>query len=64
MIRAESIKNDLANAQSNGADVQGKLEEANYIIAEAKKEAAALREQAYTESKEVADAKLANAKEK
>ncbi|MGB6327451.1 MAG: F0F1 ATP synthase subunit B' [Halarcobacter sp.] len=62
--RAESIKNDLANAQSNGADVNGKLEEANNIIAEAKKEAAALREQAYTESKEVADAKLANAKDK
>jgi len=61
--RAESIKNDLENAQSNGANVDGMLEEANNIIAEAKKEAAMIREQAYTEAKEVADTKLANAKE-
>jgi len=61
--RAESIKKDLENAQSNSADVDGKLEEANHIIAEAKKEAAAIREQAYNEAKEVADAKLASAKE-
>ena len=61
--RAESIKNDLSNAQSNGADVDGMIEEASHILAEAKKEAAAIREQAYTEAKEVADAKLANAKE-
>ena len=61
--RTESIKKDLENAQSNSADVDGMLEEANYIIAEAKKEAAAIREQAYTEAKEIADAKLASAKE-
>ena len=61
--RAESIKKDLTNAQSNSADVDGMLEEASHIIAEAKKEAAAIREQAYNEAKEVADAKLASAKE-
>lgn len=61
--RTESIKKDLANAQSNTADVDGMLEEANNIIAEAKKEAAAIRDQAHNEAKEVADAKLASAKE-
>ncbi len=61
--RAESIKKDLENAQSNSTDVDGMLDEANHIIAEAKKEAAAIREQAYNEAKEVADVKLANAKE-
>ncbi|PLY04593.1 MAG: F0F1 ATP synthase subunit B' [Arcobacter sp.] len=61
--RAESIKKDLTNAQSNGANVDGMLEEASHVLAEAKKKAAAIREQAYTEAKEVADAKLASAKE-
>lgn len=61
--RAESIKKDLINAQSNGANVDGMIDEASHVLAEAKKEAAAIREQAYTEAKEVADAKLANAKE-
>ena len=61
--RAESIKKDLSNAQSNSANVDGMLEEANSIIAEAKKQAAAIRDQAHNEAKEVADAKLASAKE-
>lgn len=61
--RAESIKKDLENAQSNSADVDGMVEEANHMIAEAKKEAAAIREQAYNEAKVIADAKLASAKE-
>ncbi len=61
--RAESIKNDIKNAQSNSANVDGMLEEASHIIAEAKKEAAVIREQAYNEAKKVADAKLAKAKE-
>ncbi len=61
--RSESIKKDLENAQSNSADVDGMLEEASHVLAEAKKEAAAIRDQAYTEAKEIADAKLANAKE-
>lgn len=60
--RAESIKNDLENAKSNGADVDGMLAEANDVIAKAKKEAAAIRERAYSEAKEVADAKLETAK--
>ncbi len=62
--RDESIKNDLTNAQSNGANVDGMLEEASHVLAEAKKEAATIREKAYNEAKEVADANLANAKEK
>jgi len=61
--RAESIKKDLINAQSNGANVDGMLDEASHVLAEAKKEAAAIRDQAHTEAKEVADAKLVNAKE-
>jgi F-type H+-transporting ATPase subunit b len=61
--RSESIKKDLASAQSNSADVDGMLEEASHIIAEAKKEAAVIRDKAYTEAKEIADAKLASAKE-
>lgn len=60
--RAESIKNDLENAKSNAADVDGMLAEANNVIATAKKEAAAIREKAYNEAKESADAKLATAK--
>ncbi|WP_044417811.1 ATP synthase F0 subunit B' [Halarcobacter anaerophilus] len=61
--RDASIKKDLKDAQSNSTNVDGILEEANHVLAEAKKEAAAIREQAYTEAKEVADAKLASAKE-
>ena len=61
--RAESIKRDFENAQSNSADVDGMLEEASHIIAEAKKEAAAIREKAQSEAKEIAEAKLAKAKE-
>ena len=60
--RAASIKKDLEDAKSNGADVDGLLAEANDIIAKAKKEAAAIREQAYKEAKDSADAKLASAK--
>jgi len=60
--RAESIKKDLENAKSNGADVNGMLAEANDVIAKAKKEAAAIRDKAYGEAKDVADAKLASAK--
>lgn len=60
--RAESIKNDLENAKSNSANVDGMLAEANDVIAQAKKEAAAIREKAYAEAKEVADAKLDTAK--
>lgn len=60
--RAESIKFDLEDAKSNGADVEGMIAEANNVIAEAKKKAASIREKAYTEAKKSADAKLADAK--
>ena len=60
--RTASIKRDLEDAKSNGADVDGFLAEANDIIAKAKKEAAAIREQAYKEAKDSADAKLGSAK--
>ncbi len=60
--RTESIKNDLVNAKSNAADVDGMLAEANDVIAKAKKEAAAIREEAFNEAKKVADSKLETAK--
>jgi len=60
--RADSIKRDLEDAKSNGANVDGMLEEANTIISASKKEAAMIREQAYKEAKDSADAKLASAK--
>jgi len=60
--RTASIQKDLEDAKSNGADVDGMIVEANKVIADAKKEAAAIREQAYKEAKESADAKLASAK--
>lgn len=61
--REESIKKDFENAKSNGVDVDGKLQQANDIIAEAKKEAALIREQAYKEAKSSMNAKLAKAKD-
>ncbi|MFA7084464.1 MAG: F0F1 ATP synthase subunit B' [Arcobacteraceae bacterium] len=60
--RAESIKKDLENAKSNGADVNGMLAEANDVIARAKKEAAAIRDKAFNEAKDIADSKLVSAK--
>lgn len=60
--RAAQIKKDLENAKSNGANVDGMLAEANDVLAIAKKEAVAIREKAYNEAKEVADAKLETAK--
>lgn len=60
--RDASIKKDLEDAKSNGANVDGMIAEANNIIADAKKEAASIREAAYNEAKESADAKLVKAK--
>lgn len=60
--RTASISKDLEDAKSNGANVDGMIAEANNTIANAKKEATAIREQAYKEAKESADAKLASAK--
>ncbi len=60
--RTESIKTDLENAKSNTADVDGMLSEANDVIANAKKEAAAIREKAQNEALELANSKLTTAK--
>lgn len=60
--RAESIQKDLEAAKSNSADVDGLLSQANEIIANAKKEAAAIRELASTEAKKSADERIASAK--
>jgi len=60
--RAAFIKKDLEDAKSNVADVDVFLIEANDIIAKAKKEAVAIREQAYKEAKDNADTKLASAR--
>ena len=53
--RSAQIKKDLEDSKSNSADVDG-------FLAEAKKEAAVIREQAYKEAKDSADVKLASAK--
>ena len=60
--RAAQIKKDLEGAKSNGANVDGMLAEANDVLAEAKKQATAIREKAYNEAKEKADAQLQAAK--
>lgn len=62
--RDAQIKNDMQNARNNGADVDGMLEEAKHIIAQAKKEALSIREKAKSEATLVAEAKLAEAKAK
>jgi F-type H+-transporting ATPase subunit b len=62
--RDAQIKTDMENARNNSADVDGMLEEANAIIAQAKKEAASIREKASLEATEIAEAKLAEAKAK
>jgi F-type H+-transporting ATPase subunit b len=62
--RDNQIKTDMANAKSNGADVDGMLDEAKEIIAQAKKEAFSIREKARLEASEVAEGKLNAAKVK
>lgn len=62
--RDDQIKTDMDNAKSNGADVDGMLEEAKKIIAQAKKEALSIREKAKNEAILTADAKVADAKVK
>jgi len=56
------IKTDLENSKSNAAEVEGMLEEANNIIAQAKKEAFSIREKAKSEAIEVAEVKFSEAK--
>ena len=60
--RENQIKSDLENAKANGADVDGMLDEAKEIIAQAKKEAFSIREKARLEASEVAEGKLNAAK--
>jgi F-type H+-transporting ATPase subunit b len=56
--RDDQIKTDIDNAKNNGADVDGMLEEANNIIAQAKKKAISIREKARLDASEVANSKL------
>ena len=60
--RDNQIKTDMVNAKNNAADVNGMLEEANSIIAQAKKEALSIREKAKFDAIEIADDKIANIK--
>lgn len=60
--RDSQIKADLENAKNNGSDVEGMLEEAKSIIAQAKKEALSIRETARTEAVKVSDSKLSKAR--
>lgn len=58
------IKTDLENSKSNATEVEGMLEEANNIIAQAKKEAFSIREKAKSEAIGEAEVKFSQAKEK
>jgi len=60
--RDDQIKTDMENARNNGADVDGMLEEAKHIIAQAKKEALSIRENARNEAMQISEAKLSDAK--
>jgi len=60
--RNAQIKTDMENAKANGADVDGLLDEAKEIIAQAKKEAFSIREKARLEATAVAEDKLQAAK--
>jgi len=62
--RDAQIKSDMDNAKNNGADVEGMLEAANEIIAQAKKEAISIREKARHEATKLAEVKLEVAKVK
>lgn len=62
--RNAQIKTDMENAKANGADVDGLLDEAKEIIAQAKKEAFSIREKARLEATAVAEEKLQAAKAK
>ncbi len=62
--RTNQIKTDLANTKSNATEVDGMLDEANNIIAQAKKEAFSIREEAKLEAMNIAEVKLSKAKGK
>ena len=59
--RAVAIKNDIASAKSNNAELEEMLKESKSVIAKAKAEAAAIREQAYNEAKSKTQVKLEEA---
>jgi len=56
--READIKRKLSQAKKNSADVSKYYEEANKILAEAKKEAAALRQNAISEATAIGEAKI------
>jgi len=60
--RDNQIKTDMENAKNNAADVNGMLEEANSIIAQAKKEAFSIREKAKFDATEISDIKISDVK--
>lgn len=60
--RVAAIKNDISSAKSNSAGLEDMLKESKSVIAKAKAEAAAIREQAYNEAKSKTQVKLENAK--
>jgi F-type H+-transporting ATPase subunit b len=62
--RDNQIKTDIKNAKNNGANVDVMLEEANDIIAQAKKEAISIREKARLDATEIANSKLTDYKVK
>lgn len=60
--RAKSIQNDIENAKSNNANLEGMLQEAKSVIARAKAEATAIREKAHNDAKMKAQVQLDAAK--
>ena len=56
--RTFQIKKDLENAKSNSSNVNDILEEANHIVAAAKKEAALIQEEVSLKAKQTANSKL------
>jgi F-type H+-transporting ATPase subunit b len=61
--RDSLIKNDLENAQKNGADVEDLEKEAESIIYNAKAEASKIREKAINDAKEQAEIKISQQKQ-
>jgi F-type H+-transporting ATPase subunit b len=60
--RDADIKKKLASAEQNSSDIQTYYDEANRILAEAKKQASAIRQSAISEATAVGEAKLNEAK--
>ncbi len=60
--RNESIKKDLEDAKNNAANVDSIYNEANNIIAKAKKEASSIRQSAYDDAKTLGSTKVSEFK--